>query len=361
METDKIYLGNSLEVLKGFPNNSVDCIVTSPPYYKLRKYSGIPNYVWGGDENCEHDFTTVPVTINNRNGLSSNTLKHDNYREHTNIDKTESEMCVKCGSWKGQLGNEPTHKMFIDNLMSITEQLKRVLKPTGSMWINLGDTYNTNKHLPRKTLMMIPQRYAIRCIDDLRLILRNDVIWAKPNGLPESVKDRYAKKHEHFLFFTKQEDYYFDLDSVRVPYQDSTFARKKYGQNSSKYANTATHEGGMGSSMKKVIETGKTWEEISPTNPLGKNPGDFWLITTKPSNSNHYASYNDELIDNPIKGSCPLGGIVLDPFAGTGTTPIRSIQLGRKYIGIEGSTEYYAIAINRIEKETEQYRLQYEL
>lgn len=211
-----------------------------------------------------------------------------------------------------------------------------MLKPDGTVWINLGDTYNGVKQgntsnkgyqentiidtwrkpksdLPNKCLLLIPHRFAIGCIDR-GWTIRNDVIWAKRNALPESVKDRFSKKHEYIFLITKQPNYYFDLDSVRGPHLNG---------------------------------------ELAKLNSRGKNPGsvsDFWNIPIGNNSAKHYAAYSPTLIDKPIKAGCPEGGVVLDPFCGTGTTGERTIILNRRFIGIDAKQEYIDIALPRIQR-----------
>jgi len=184
--------GDCLEVLKTFDAESIDSVITSPPYWQLRDYG-----------------------------------------------------------WSGQWGLEKTYQEYLDKMIELMKELKRVLKPTGTMFINLGDSYgtvsgamkdgkfgvkNTNNQQfaqPKsidKSLLLIPHRFAIRCIDELGLILRNDIIWAKRNGMPESVKDRFSKKHEFIFFFVKSQKYYFDLDGVREkPKFEMVWSRKGSG------------------------------------------------------------------------------------------------------------------------------------
>jgi DNA modification methylase len=301
MELNKIYKGTCLDVIKTFPDKSIDCVITSPPYWQLRDYG-----------------------------------------------------------WDGQWGNEPTFQMYLEKLWSLMDEIWRVLKDEGTVWINLGDTYNGNKtghtdnktnaavklnniekkkqHEPDKCLLLIPHRFAIGCIDR-GWIMRNDIVWAKKNAMPESVTDRFSKKHEYFFFMTKQTKYYFDLDSIRDNHILKTKQVKKergsqsYSANANIKSQQQSHSGGVG------------------RNKIGKNPGtvsDFWDINTKPSNDNHYASYNTELIDKPIIAGCPKDGIILDPFCGTATTGCRAIDLQRKFIGIEGSEEYIKIANKKL-------------
>jgi len=303
IEINKIYCGDTLATVRQFEAESVDCVITSPPYYQLRDYG-----------------------------------------------------------FADQWGLEKTYQEYLDKMIALMSELKRVLKPTGTIWINLGDSYSTNsgrmgtdllqpkfsteanksisfkqnKGMTPKSLMLIPHRFAIRCIDELGLILRNDIIWAKPNGMPESVTDRFTKKHEFFFFFVKQQKYFFDLKAIRQKNLTKCKRSTLKMLDINKYGKNSTFNGG------------------NDYNPDGKNPGDvadFWDITTKPSNEKHYATFNSDLIGRPIVAGCPVNGIVLDPFCGTGTTLVRALQLDRKVIGVDGKKEYVKIAEKRIKRE----------
>lgn len=385
LETNKVYLGNTLEVLKAFPSDSIDCVVTSPPYYMMRRYEGIPDYIWDGDANCEHDWHLIEKKPGGGSGRNAIVGANRNDKANMRDVSIYSNTCTKCGAWRGQLGNEPTYTMFLDHLIQITAELKRVLKPSGTMFINLGDTYsgsNNGKNdrrddrstrdkakydfscvkvtsVPRKSTMLIPSRYAIRCMDELNLIVRNDIIWFKKNPMCESVKDRYSKMHEHIIFMTKSDKYYFDLDAVREPYADASYKRYEYGRKANKYEERGVKVAANATFVKKAIETGKPLKDIIPMNPLGKNPGDVWHISTKPSSAKHYATYNSELITKPILSGCPIGGIVLDPFVGSGTTLITAIDLDRQAIGIEGSETYLEIAEETLYKKLSQQKIEW--
>ncbi len=189
---------------------------------------------------------------------------------------------------------------------------------------------------PNKCLLLIPHRFAIGCIER-GWIIRNDIVWAKRNGMPESVTDRFSKKHEYFFLMVKSENYYFDLDGIRDKLKNPVLIRNK-----------ASEIYGRGSGSKQFSEGERIWGDEDK----GKNPGtcqDFWDIPTKPSSKNHFATYNTQLIDKPIIAGCPKGGIILDPFCGTATTGCRAIELGRKFIGIEGKPEYVAMGNKNIE------------
>ena len=273
------------------------------------------------------------------------------------------------------------------------DEIKRVLKPTGTAWINLGDTYGgksggmnngdmskknnwtqtvTQTKVIDKCLLLIPHRFAIGCIDR-GWIMRNDIIWAKRNGMPESVTDRFSKKHEYFFFMVKSEKYYFDLDAIRDKQKQVSIERLQRGvSDTNKWVNGADGQTPHNLSQPRPNVTTKIPKEQSEMfgsprarqhreggeknadnlNPLGKNPGtvsDFWDIPTKPSYSKHYASYNDSLLLKPVLAGCPEGGIIYDPFMGTGSTAEVALRSNRKFIGSEMSAEYCDIAEKRIQ------------
>ena len=235
----------------------------------------------------------------------------------------------------------------------------------GTVWINLGDSYSTQsgtnlalarnadyksdstylinrgesanlikpKNLPNKSLLLLPHRFAIGCMDR-GWIVRNDIIWAKRNGMPESVRDRFSKKHEYMFFMVKQEKYYFDLDAVKEP--SSTYQNDKRC--------SAIERARMLGYDSKIQYGGKSTKTsmFLASQPM-KNPGsvsDFWDIPTKPSSDKHFAMYNDVLITKPILAGCPEGGIIYDPFAGTGTTIACAVRAKRCGIGSEMSKEF---------------------
>jgi DNA modification methylase len=286
-------------------DNSVDLIVTSPPYWALRSYTD------GG--------------------------------EH----------------YDGQIGAEPTPAAYVDSLIGCTREWVRVLKPSGSMWINLGDKYagtdgcnggastsavgggqrrnaaarapyRRATGAPAKSLIGLPWRYAIRCIDDLGLILRAEVIWSKPNGLPESAKDRVRRSHEQWFHFTKTGHYYSAIDVIRESYSgDRALSRRVKHPGEGKHEQRAA------------------W---SQENPLGRLPVSVWNIPTQPLKVpaelgiDHFAAFPMEWPRRIILGWSPEGGTVVDPFGGTGTTALVASVLGRRGISVDLSGDYCRLA-----------------
>ena len=240
--------GHVLDKLKEIPDNSIDCIITSSPYYGLRNY-GASEIIWDETVKCEHQWgKTIPGQ-----------QEMDNDREiEGDANATSGNFCLKCNAWKGELGQEPSYKMFIKHLLQVAKELKRVLKPTGTMFWNLADAYsgsggwnwNTgldekrsiswmytregaftekppskDNDIPKKSQMMIPERFAIGLVDEQGWIKRNTIAWTKYNGMPFSGDDRFTNKWESIFFFTKDQDYWFDLDAVRKPLAQATIDR----------------------------------------------------------------------------------------------------------------------------------------
>jgi DNA modification methylase len=295
---NRIHTRDCLQFVKKLPDNSIDFCMTSPPYWRLRDY-----------------------------GIS------------------------------GQIGQEKTPEEYIEKLVVIFRELKRVLKDTGSFYLNLGDTYigpdccRVRSWKKPKQLALIPSRVAIALQDD-GWILRNDICWIKPNGLPSSVKDRLTNRWEHIFHFVKQKKYYYDLDAIREPFKASTIKRiknrvklhertgKPFTAKSKYYGSDHSQFGANG------FLSGKSLGSL--LNFKGGNPGDFWSISVKPLSMCHFAVYPEELCIRPIKSSCPPGGIVFDPFAGSGTTLVAAKKLGKRFIGCDLSPEYVRLGRERV-------------
>ena len=239
--------GNVLEVLRAMPSESVDCIITSPPYFGLRKYPSEADIIWGGDPNCEHKFElSEHFTLGQSN-------KSTTQSPIKGLEKRWKEgLCKKCGAWFGQLGLEPTPEMYVEHLGLILKEIYRVLKPTGTFWLNIGDTYsgsmgkrsgwsyvsNLGKDgtaifhkasfdLPRKCMLCIPERVLFKCLE-IGFIVRNKIVWMKPNHLPGSQKDRLTNAYEFvYLLVKKPKGYYFNLDAIREPLSEETLERVK--------------------------------------------------------------------------------------------------------------------------------------
>ena len=306
-QINKIICGDALLILKKLPDNSIDCIVTSPPYWALRDY-GV----------------------------------------------------------KGQIGLEPTIEEYLEKLLVVFDEIHRVLKPSGTCWINFGDTYanktkgeHRNKPqgnmydsltkraiipkikpdltIPPKSLCLIPSRFAIQMIER-GWILRNEIIWHKPNVMPQSVKDRFTVDFEKVFFFVKSKRYYFRQQFEQLKNPERLKRRMLNFNTVHKQAESYWTSRNPKFSEKRRLKM------LS----RGRNKRCVWTIGTTNFEGNHFAVYPPRLIETPIKAGCPAGGIVLDPFIGSGTTAVVAQNLGRKYIGIELNPEYVKIAKNRL-------------
>ena len=267
--------------------------------------------------------------------------------------KWDGGYCSKCGAWRGQLGLEPSPFEYIDHLMQIFDEIKRVLKPSGACWVNIGDTYNGNKNgntdinkngkavtssfqmirikgIGPKSQCMIPARFAIAMCDH-GWILRNQIIWHKPNVMPQSMTDRFTIDYEPFYFFTKASKYYFKQikEPMKGPTDKSSFGTKKTGNNSGVYSGNqydASKLDGM------------------------RNARTVWSINTQASEDDHCAMFPMNLIERPIKACCPEGGTVLDPFCGSGTTLLYCFKNNINAIGLEINPEYKGLIERKMNK-----------
>ena len=299
LETNIIHVGDNLFHLTNIPDNSVDMCVTSPPYYNLRDYKN-----------------------------------------------------------SGQIGAENTVKDFVENLCKVFDEIHRILKPTGSCWVNIGDTYD------KKRLLQVPSRFEI-AMCDRGWHLRNEVIWSKPNPQPISSKDRFWGNHEKFFWFVKDvKKYYFNRDAILVP-QAEISIRRMFSKNNMKKRkdfNATDKEGFAISSssqdkhyarMREEMGIDKefNYEELIKSGKCPTRPEfDTWNVPSVTYKGAHFAVYPPELIEKPILSCCPEQGIVIDPFMGSGTTGEVAKLNNRKYIGLELNPEYAILANERISK-----------
>tara|TARA_R110000751_G_scaffold306369_1_gene424556 strand:+ start:41 stop:970 length:930 start_codon:yes stop_codon:yes gene_type:complete len=303
MNKIKILQGNCIDKIKELEDNSIDCVVSSPPYFGLRDYG---------------------------------------------VD--------------GQFGLEKTYQDYLANTVKIFKTFKPKLKDNATIWWNVGDSYSSGKRktttnqslrgnknygvtrtpvqdgIKEKDLLMIPNRVAI-ALQDEGWYIRSEIIWHKPNPMPESVRDRPTSCHEKIWLITKSKKYYYDSDAIREPLAASSLNR--LNQDIKNQKGSTRGNGGMKSNgnMKAV------------GNKETRNKRNVWTITTKPFKDAHFATFPKDLIEPCIKAGCPEGGVVLDPFGGSGTTGIVSALNNRNAILIELNSEYIKIAEDRIDKE----------
>ena len=294
---NRIHVGNALTILKQMPDEFVNCCVTSPPYWGLRDYG---------------------------------------------ID--------------GQLGLEKTPEEYVAKMVEVFREVRRVLRKDGTLWLNLGDSYSSPaggqnnfqsstltggrgardpSHIPSKKdsglkpkdLVGIPWRVAFALQAD-GWWLRSDIIWAKPNPMPESVTDRPTKAHEYIFLLTKSAKYFWNQEAVREPHMDSSLRRYEYG--------------GSGANGKPFA-----MQQSPRGNESGRNIRTVWTIATQSYKEAHFATFPEEIPERCIKAGCPEGGVVLDPFIGSGTVAKVAIRLRRQYIGIDINPKYYELAQKR--------------
>ncbi len=283
-------------------------------------------------------------------------------------NKITNGFCSKCGAWKGSLGLEPTFELYIKHLCDIFDEVKRVLRNDGTCWVNLGDTYNGNKsgntngiykdkidktkswansdsfnkieqNLPSKSLCLIPFRFAIEMVNR-GWICRNVIIWHKPNCMPSSVKDRFTVDFEYLFFLTKNKKYYFEQQFENLA--ENTLKRTKY-------SNSLQNKMASKQYSINLESYDKYADKVQKGILNGRNKRAVWTIPTKPFSGSHFAVYPPELIRTCIQAGCPKNGIVLDPFAGSGTTGEEAVRQGKNYILIELNPEYIKLIKKRLE------------
>jgi site-specific DNA-methyltransferase (adenine-specific) len=320
-----ILVGDALSRLRELPSSSVDCVITSPPYYGLRDYGAA-----------------------------------------------------------GQLGLESSVDGWVSALREVFTEAARILKPSGGLWLNLGDSFSRHiRHgAPPKGLLLAPERLLLALAGDGWRV-RNKVIWAKTNPMPSSVADRLSLTYEVVYFLVRSERYFFDLDAIREPHRSTPAKRSRPPRNITAFAGPlASPRAGL----RRAQADGR------PGHVLGKNPGDVWHIATRGFTGSHFAVFPEELVRRPLLATCPekactacgqpwrrrqlrsrdlppelvgavtlpglvpscmcgastVPGVVLDPFFGTGTVGVVARALGREWVGIELNPAYVAMAERRL-------------
>jgi DNA modification methylase len=332
-----LHVGDARHVLAAMPDESADCIVTSPPYWGKRDY-GV----------------------------------------------------------RGQYGHEPDPAAYVETLRAVFSEARRVLAGDGTCWLNLGDSYSVGGNavsgmhaylgaslaghrapgMRAKNLLGLPWRVAFALQDD-GWIVRNAIVWHKPNAMPESVRDRMNCRYELIFLLVKEPSYWFDLDSIRVPHASTqpaghgrpaahggTGARRPpgipaTGRHPGGNRPSGTRPGGNRPGGNRLQKYGPHTREVvaarrygnsrrHAAHPRGRNPGDVWSIPTRPYRGPHFAAFPVDIPTRCIKAGCKPGGMVLDPFCGTGTTGIAARALGRQFTGIDLSTAFTALAAERL-------------
>jgi DNA modification methylase len=324
---NQILVGDAATRLRQLPDASMDCVITSPPYFRLRNY------------------------------------------QHP-----------------GQIGLEEHVGGWVESLRSVMREVARVLVPTGSLWLNLGDTYARSESdgALGKSLVLAPERVARMLLQE-GWIVRNKVIWAKPNPMPTSVRDRLSCTYEVLYFAVRQRQYFFDLDAIRLPHRSGGKPQRRKPGGKPAWSVPKQWRApltGSNGGLDKLKASGL------PGHPLGKNPGDVWPIPTAGFRGAHFATFPEALVRRPLLAGCPQAvcngcslpwrrsstrqlehlavlnefmptcrcggdfrsGRVLDPFIGSGTVAVVAEQLGLDWLGIDLNPEFVALAGERVER-----------
>lgn len=360
----RVINGDALTELRKLPDESVDMCVTSPPYYGLRDY-GTGKWI-GGDPNCPHKGNPFAIRANiNKNTTGKNDVKNKE------IYEPFKSVCPLCGAVREdkQIGLEETPGEYIQALTKVFHEVRRVLKPQGTLWLNIGDSYwgsgsrgfdftelftsgdtiqkgakgtYDNTNMPRlvgdrdgyknKDLIGIPWMLAFALRND-GWYLRQDIIWQKPNPMPESVTDRCTKSHEYIFLFSKSPKYYFDHEAIQEEAKWSEDRRKDDGRIEYDGKRASGEDPHAQQSFVKIVER--------------RNKRDVWIVPVSPIKEAHFATFPKKLVEPCILAGCPVGGTVLDPFFGSGTTGVVATELNRDYIGIELNPKYVEIINKR--------------
>lgn len=278
-EPGQIVCGDSLAVLAKWPDELVDCVVTSPPYYNQRDYRGATK----------------------------------------------------------QVGIETSPEEYIARLVAVFAQVRRVLNPTGTLWLNLGDKYDKGE------LLGMPWRVALSLVAD-GWLLRSDCVWHKPNAMPSSQSRRPTTDHEYVFLLAKSPEYFYDADAVREPHVTFSEQSKMRGGRSHFGKRGGTPEAGKNNGNNNLHDG--RWDQAF--HPLGRNKRTVWSIPLGKYRGAHFAVFPERLVENCLNAGCPKEGLVLDPFCGSGTTCLVAARLGMKWLGIDCVREYCEMARARL-------------
>jgi site-specific DNA-methyltransferase (adenine-specific) len=282
---DKVLIGDSWTLAKCLPSNSVQSIITSPPYFGHRKYA-------------------------------------------QSLELSELEF-----------GQEKEPGLYVEKLTALFAELRRVLQPHGTLWLNLGDTYRDGR------LLGIPWRVAL-ALQDHGWILRSEIIWNKPNAMPSSVKNRPTTSHEHIFLLSQAEQYFYDADAIREPHITFSDQSKMKGGRSHLGKRNGTPENGKNKGNPN-LHNGR-WDQAF--HPAGRNKRTVWEISLGKFRDVHFAVFPEELAETCILAGSAKGDTILDPFMGSGTTAIVASRLGRHFLGLELIPEYANMTMSRVQQ-----------
>jgi DNA modification methylase len=376
-----IIQGNALNI--PLKNESIQCCITSPPYYGLRDYGTAK---WeGGDTKCDHQEL--------RGGVGDTSAKHTSSAMASTTYQYR-DTCLKCGAIQidNQLGLEPTPEAYVQNIVQVFREVWRVLKKDGTCWVNLGDNYagrggtgnqfgqieaglskvrpqNPSNSLKPKDIIGIPWRVAFALQAD-GWWLRQDIIWHKPNPMPESVTDRCTKSHEYLFLLTKNAKYYYNSDAIKTPLKNTSVVMLM--QNIEKQTGSTPISGKTNGNMKAVRPHGITRDRLLdynskekllrtsvlrggyenehdlPEPALTANKKSVWTIATKCFKGAHFAVMPEKLVEPCVLAGSRPWDIVLDPFSGSGTVGVVAEKYQREFIGLELNMDYIKISKKRL-------------
>ena len=373
-----ILQGDCRTILPLLPDESVHCCVTSPPYWGLRDY-GTASWE-GGDAGCDHQSPS-------RKGATG-----DRADRTFTANAPYRDTCGKCGARRidAQLGLEPTYQEYVQHMVEVFREVRRVLRDDGTLWLNLGDSYNNFRSqmgpgqavhgrenlngkpapeskrrgtvgLKEKDLCGIPWRVAFALQED-GWYLRQDIIWHKPNPMPESVRDRCTKAHEYIFLLSKSQRYYYDQDAIKEessgmgggasfgPQTKKIKVPSGWDTSKGNGGHGSYHSGGRGKPEYKDIGVqSRTYDRPEYDK---RNKRSVWTVATHSYPDAHFATFPPELIEPCIHAGCPQDGTVLDPFHGSGTTGEVSRRFGCRYVGIELNSEYIGLSLKRLRQGT---------
>jgi DNA modification methylase len=361
-----IIQGDCIEGMKQIPDASVHCVVTSPPYYGLRDYG---TATWeGGDAECDHveikNTSTKSTLIRNKDGVMYGKTSDMQTRQYKDV-------CAKCNATRidQQIGLEESPEAYVARLVDVFREVRRILRDDGTVWLNLGDSYNGNSvnrsgqhgykaggygeaknrpnanrnkrfstgghdNLKPKDLYGIPWRVAFALQAD-GWYLRQDIIWHKPNPMPESVTDRCTKSHEYIFLLSKSAKYYYDHEAI-----------KEKAISTNPRGGSLYNETGREKQLKRERWDG---ERTKYWNTQKRNKRSVWTVATRNYKGAHFATFPTTLIEPCVLAGCPVGGTVFDPFTGSGTTAFVALTHNRNFVGTELNPEYIALAEERIQ------------
>ena len=363
---NRVHVGNCLALLKQIPDSRIQTCVTSPPYWGLRDY-GTATWEGGNDPKCEHAAAKEKSRYDY--SLESSPVQ-DGAREGTDAPRW-MDVCPTCGARKkdDQIGMEPTVGEYVDRLVEVFREVRRALWTDGTLWLNLGDSYfgdspvrqssaesfsekwdpsqtrsrGGNRRsaaqcdgLKPKDLCGVPWRVAFALQAD-GWHLRQDIIWAKENCMPESVTDRCTKSHEYIFMLAKSDTYYYDTEAMKEPCKSTASDLLKMWR-------SLPRIGGKHKDLvdPKVAASSSTniGQRRAVGSPEGRNRRSVWTINPRSYAGSHFAVFPPELPRLCIKAGTKPGDVVLDPFCGSGTTGEAALLLNRNFIGLELNPKY---------------------